>query len=98
MRMSLAGNYGAPTDLLERLAHDDPGLADVVANNPNAPVDMKEAVPFWQHSHLSLLRYGQQTGLTGEQTDALHARLSDTQGGEDPATLGEVAREMGLRP
>lgn len=96
VRQSLAGNYGAPTALLERLLDLHPDLSDSVANNPNAPADLKERLPFWQHTHLSLLRYGESIGLTTDQTDALRARL-DNEPAEEHPTLGEMVRWLGLR-
>lgn len=80
-------NYSIGPAIIGALVAKHPELAEDAAGHPNAPVEMKDALPVWQHSDLSIDRYLSARSATPDQAEAVKARRGDT------ALLGAVWEE-----
>lgn len=90
---SLARNTTVSTDTLQRLAELHPEHRHMTGRHPEAPVQLKEAVPIGDHINYALLRYYEQRGATDDVRRAIHQRYRTSPQPGGPL-LGDVWREV----
>jgi len=89
----LATNTTVTTDALQRLAELHPEHQRLIGRHPEAPVQLKEALPIGDHVNYALLRYYEQRGATDDVRRAIYQRYRTSPQPGGPL-LGDVWREI----